>query len=488
MAPNDSGVHGRVRLCRERAGEPAVATGRWSGAAVRARGAARRIVMPPVAAAFALVGSLCAVAGAAPSQAQAQAPTIYPDARQSDPVAMGWMVGSPPRPERVIRFEDGSFYRFPQLRWSFSNWRALRPTVAVTRGAGPTSRLPRSLRADLDDVLIPATGAGAPGRWRDSLDTNYTDGIVVLHRGRIVYERYLGVLSDATPHVAMSVTKSFFGLIAEMLIHERVLDESATVARYLPELRDSGFGDATVRQVLDMTTALKFSEVYTDPRAEIWDFARAAGLAPMPAGYSGARALTDFLPTIQKQGEHGEGFGYRSANTEVLVWILRRVTGRTAQSLLQERLWQPLGAEHDAYVQVDAAGNAVGAGGLSLTLRDLARFGELMRLGGRLHGRQIVPAEAVASIRGGASRERFAQGGYTTLPGWSYRSQWWIAHDDHGVFAARGVHGQAIYVDPRAQMVIARFGSHPLASNLYLDPQTLPAFRAMAAHLIAHPR
>ena len=91
-------------------------------------------------------------------------------------------------------------------------------------------------------------------------------------------------------------------------------------------------------------------------------------------------------------------------------------------------------------------------------------------------------------IRRGASREGFAKAGYATLPGWSYHNFWWVSHDDHGAFTARGIHGQTIYVDPKAEMVIARFASHPLAGNVNLDPTSLPAYRAVADHLIRHSR
>jgi CubicO group peptidase (beta-lactamase class C family) len=121
---------------------------------------------------------------------------------------------------------------------------------------------------------------------------------------------------------------------------------------------------------------------------------------------------------------------------------------------------------------------------LNTRLRDFARFGELMRLGGHFNGQQIVPAAVVDEIRRGGSREAFAKAGYATLPGWSYHNQWWVSHDDHGAFMARGVHGQAIYIDPKAEMVIARFASHPLAGNVNLDPTSLPAYRAIAEHLL----
>jgi CubicO group peptidase (beta-lactamase class C family) len=428
-------------------------------------------------------GSLALLLAAA-ANAQQPAPE-FPDARASDPVALGYMVGSPPPADRLVAFEDGSYLRFPQLRWALSHWRELRPTAPIYRGSGKVSVLPRAERNDIDAVTFTPLGGGPRMAWAESLAANYTDGIVVLHRGKIIYEKYFGALTAQGQHIAHSVTKSFFGTLAAMLVAEGKLDETALVSKYIPELRNSAFGDATVRQLLDMTTAIKFSEKYTDPDAEIWDFARSAGLSPLPPGYSGPRSMYEYLPTVRKDGEHGAGFTYRSANAEVTTWLVCRVTGKSAQQVLQERIWEKLGAEQDAYIQVDSHGSAIGAGGLNMGLRDLARFGELMRLNGAWNGQQIIPAAVVAEIRRGGSPEKFRNGGYTTLPGWSYHNQWWIAHDDHDVFEARGVYGQAIYIDPKAEMVIARFGSAPWASNIYLDPKSLPAFRALAEHLIA---
>jgi CubicO group peptidase (beta-lactamase class C family) len=331
--------------------------------------------------------------------------------------------------------------------------------------------------------FTPLGGTGTLS-WRESLDLNYTDAIVVLHRGRIVYERYLGVMTPHTPHMSMSVTKSFVGTLAAMLVHEGKLDPAMTVARYIPELATSAFGDATVRQVLDMTTGIDYSEDYTDPNAGVWQHSRAGGTFPRPPGYAGPANFYESLQLQRKLGEHGQAFAYKSVNTDVLGWLIRRLTGRTLADLLSERIWQPLGAEQDAYMLVDPSGIEFAAGGFNPALRDLARFGEMMRLGGRFNGRQIVPEAVVQDIRGGASKEHFAKAGYATLPGWSYRSQWWISHDAHGAYSARGVHGQVIYIDPEAEMVIARFGSHPLASNINFDPTSLPAYRALAEHLM----
>ena len=125
----------------------------------------------------------------------AEAPIDLAAARATDPSTLGWMVGSPPPPDKQIKFADGTYYRFPQWRWSFSHWRELRPTAAISRGSGPTHPLPSTLRTDLDAVTFTPMGGTAPMTWADSLVANYTDGIVVLHRGRIVYERYFGALT-----------------------------------------------------------------------------------------------------------------------------------------------------------------------------------------------------------------------------------------------------------------------------------------------------
>ena len=419
------------------------------------------------------------------SSAFADTPPAQLDARTSDPIVLGWMVGSPPPAEKIIRSRDGSSYRFPQWRWSFSHWRELVPTIEVSRGSAAAYELPRAERTDLDSVTFVPMGGGAPVSWADSLAANYTDGIVVLHRGRLVYERYFGALESDGPHIAFSVTKSFIGTLAATLIAEGKLDPKARVDRYIPELAGSGFGDATVAQILDMTTALDFVENYVGESPSMNAYRNATGFDARSSEQTGPRSLYAFLPTIKKDGVHGKEFHYRTPNTDVAGWLIARVTGKPLAEVLSERIWSRIGAEEDAFLQVDADGTALVGSSLNARLRDLARFGELMRLGGRFNGQQIVPQAVVDEIRRGGSRDAFVFGDYATLQGWSYHDFWWVSHDDHGVYMARGIHGQAIYVDPAAEMVIARFASHPLAGNVNLDPMSLPAYRAVAERLMA---
>lgn len=306
---------------------------------------------------------------------QAQVQTAYPDAAASDPARMGWMVGSPPPADRVLRFDDGSYFRFPALRWSVAHFRQLMPTVNVSRGLGAPVALPRALRRDIDALQFLPLGSDQPMSWEQSLAANYTDGIVVLHRGRVVYERYFGALQPQGQHAAMSVTKSFVGTLAAMLVAEGRLDPARRVADYVPELAASAFGSATVRQVMDMTTGIRFSEDYADPKAEVWAHAAAGNPLPKPADYNGPRSYYEFLQTVQPLGTHGAAFGYRTANTDALGWVLARVSGQSVAELLSDRIWSRLGTEQDAYMTVDATGTPFAGGGLNLGLRDMARFG-----------------------------------------------------------------------------------------------------------------
>jgi CubicO group peptidase (beta-lactamase class C family) len=419
----------------------------------------------------------------AASGLMAQMPNL-PTAAQTDPVALGWMLGSPPPADKVIRFADGSGYKFPQTRWSFSNFRQLMPTTQVSRGTGAPAALPRALRNDLDAVSFVPLGKDTPMTWAQAFDANYTDGVVVLHKGRIVYERYAGALKPEGQHISMSVTKSFFGTLGAMLVAEGKLDENAPVSRYVPELKDSAFGDATIRQVLDMRTGLKYSENYLDPNAEIWQHTRAGGVLPRPPGYQGPQTFYEFLQTVKKEGEHGGAFAYKTVNSDALGWVIRRATGQSIGQLLSERIWSRLGMEQDAYFTVDSVGNEFAGGGLNAGLRDMARFGEMMRNQGKFNGQQIIPASVVQDIAKGGDKSAFPQASFPTLPGWSYRNMWWVSNNEHGAYSARGIHGQAIYIDPKAEMVIARFASHPMPNNPFNDPNSLPAYMALAKHLM----
>lgn len=421
-----------------------------------------------------------------PNGLQAQEDNKFLSAKESEPSNFEWMQGFPPPADKTLHTWDGSFFEFPAIRWSVVHMREMLPTVDVSRGLGAPSDLPYNLDEHIDDITFTPWNSNEKMTWKESLSENYTDGMIVLHKGKVVYEKYFSELTERDVHAVMSLTKSFNGTLASILAAEGKLDPSKPVTAYVPELENSAYGDATVRQVMDMTTALNYSEDYADPNADIWDFSGAGNPLPKPKGYDGPIGYYEYLETVKKEGEHGEAFGYKTVNADALGWIISKATGKPVNQLLSERIWRKIGMEQNAYYQVDAKGIAFTGGGFNAGLRDLARFGELLRKRGKFEGEQLFPAEAVKDIEKGGSKTAFKKSNHPGLKGWSYRNMWWITENKDGAYAARGVHGQTIYINPAADMVIVRLASHPVAANSANDATSLPAYQAVADYLKDH--
>lgn len=406
----------------------------------------------------------------------------YLDNEASDPNHLGWMQGSPPPPDKRIRFQDDRMLAFPEVRWSLSHMRELAPTARIWRGTEEASDLglaTRDSEAAVEGLSFLDLNGDRLG-WADSLRRTYTDGILIMHRGRLIYERYFGALQPHGLHACFSITKSYAATLAATMLHEGALDDSKTIAHYLPEMANTAYADATLREVMDMQVGVAYSELYSDPNADVWKYGIAGGWRPRPPGYDGPGNFYDYLQTTRKEGVHGAAFSYKTINTEVLSWVMKRVSGVGLADMMSERIWSRIGCEEDAYIGVDSIGVAMGGAGLSANLRDLARFGELLRCEGSANGRQILPAAVIADIRRGSDPAKFTPAGYTLLPGYSYRNMWWVSHNAMDMFEARGIHGQRLYIAPRAELVIARFASHPIASSAANDPITMPAFAAVA--------
>jgi CubicO group peptidase (beta-lactamase class C family) len=388
-------------------------------------------------------------------------------------------------PSQPIRFEDDRFLEGPALRWSLSHLSELAATIRVGRGAAAPVPFPTGgseVQHEIDALAFTDL-EGRPRRWRESLQETCSDAILVLHRGRCVYESYPGALRSDGLHACFSVTKSYVATLAAVLVHEGTLDERRSIGHYLPAVAGSAFADATLRQVMDMQVGIAYEENYADPHTDFWSYARAAGLRPRGPDNRGPPGVHEFLRLLRKNGDHGSAFAYKTVNTDVLSWVMTEVCREPLDQLLSRRLWSRIGCEQDARLIVDPTGIAMAGAGLNACLRDLARFGELMRCEGSWQSTQVIPAAVVADIRRGSDRGRFAAAGYALLSGYSYRSMWWITHNEIGAFEARGIHGQRLYISPQAQLVIARFGSHPVAANAANDPLTMPAFLALARHL-----
>lgn len=392
------------------------------------------------------------------------------------------MAGVPPFPADAL-VTLGNWQDPPFNRWSFQHLRELIPTVRIARGAGPVRRLPRAER-DLSGLAF--RSGGRELTVGEMLAESYTDGFLVLHGGRIVTEQYFNGMTPDTPHLLMSVSKSVVSTVAGILASQGRLEPAAPVERIVPELAGTSFAGATVQDLLDMRAGTKFDETYDNPESDVRVYERVYLWRPDGPEARPPDALA-YYATLYNDGAHGGPFRYRSILTDVLGWVLERAGGARLHDLIGRLVWQPMGAEFDAEITVDARGNAMADGGICATLRDLGRFGLLfMGTGHRPTRWSVVPAPWIAGTIAGAADgpDAFIAGGEGVRfpPGAHYRNFWWVAEPAVPLLYAAGINGQNVFVHGPSQVVVAKLSTWPTALHP-VSRVTLDAVRAIAAAL-----
>lgn len=386
------------------------------------------------------------------------------------------MQGYPVPPKSRVPRQDWD--RAPWNRWSFQNIRHILPTTEVWRGNGKVREIARQSQelAHLPFVTSNTT----PSTVQAWIDSSYTDGIVVLHQGSIVFEQYHNGMSERTLHLSQSMAKSIVGSVAGILMGRGLLSPTEQVTTYLPELEGTGWKGATLQQVMDMTTGVRFIEDYEalDSDIAMTDFA--SGWKLPPSGSFAPTCLWDQILTLTETTRaHGEIFQYRSIETDVLAHCMERVTQTRLAELVSNELWQPLGCEESASFTIDSAGYALADGGFNASLRDYARFGQMLLEQGSVDDKQIVPARWIDDIQN-ADPQLFGEPYTFGTPNGAYRNQFWIEDVSQKVFMARGVFGQLIYIDPAHDMVVVKLSSWPEFVSTPRLHDTLSAVHAMA--------
>lgn len=336
----------------------------------------------------------------------------------------------------------------PYNRWTFQHVREWTGTASIWRGPGPVLPLPHRL-TDIEGIKFEANGR----RYtiREFLDRSYTDGFLVLHRGEVVAEKYMNGMEPHTQHLAMSVTKSFTGTLVGILVGKGLIDPNKLVTHYLPELEATAYRGAKVQHLLDMAAGVKVAGPYNEPNTPAHQFQLAAGWWPDEyAKYPDYPKNTwqAVLRLTEQEAPHGARYKYRSPENNVLGFIAQRVTGKRIPELFSSELWAPMGAEEDAYITIDQGGFACTDGGLNATLRDYARFALLQLRGGKLNGKQIIPAEWIEETRTGN-----APGNYHNCFRIYDRERRDYGHTGHG--------GQIIYMDPQTDFAVVKLSYHP---------------------------
>jgi len=373
----------------------------------------------------------------------------------------------------------------PFNQWGFQHVREIVPSADIANDPDDLWRLP-PVDTDLKTLAID-DGQGGHIGLDAFLTRTQTDAFVLVHRGRVLCERYANGMGPTTPHILMSVSKSMLGLLAGILAAHGVLDIDAPAEQYVPELQNSAFQGALVRHLLDMRAGLGFDEDYLATSGPIVQYRKATNWNPLDLGET-ATDLRSFLPTLDtRSGPHGGAFNYVSPCTDLLGWIIERGSGRRFADLFSELLWTRLGAARPCYITVDRLGAPRCAGGMCMTAMDLARVGQLLAAGGRRGDRQIVPRAWIDDIMTAGDPEAWLAGPFVPyFPGrpMHYRAKWYVERGTEPVLSGFGIHGQHLFVDPARQIVMAKFSSQALPLDgdaIRMTYRAIDAIRALLA-------
>lgn len=346
----------------------------------------------------------------------------------------------------------------PHNRWAFGNLHELIPNATISRRSQGSPGTPTN-KLGILETLFPDL--------EQQLEDTFTDALVVVQGNQVLGEYYGSGYSPDQLHLVMSISKSLCSLVFGALVEAGKIDPAASVLSYVPELAGSVYAGSSVQHVLDMEITIDYDEDYLNPAAEVQTHDRSAGWRTRRD--SDPRNTYEFLQTLQGNGQIGE-FQYCSANTDVLAWVIEKVTGQRYVQALSTYLWSKIDASHDANISVDTAGFGFANGGVSCTARDLAKVGQLMLRGGVGTGAEVICPAWVKSIFSGGDPTVMNDPFFTELhPQGSYTRQRWCFGNERGNIGAIGIHGQNLILDPTNQVVIVKLSSWPEPDDATLN-------------------
>jgi CubicO group peptidase (beta-lactamase class C family) len=340
---------------------------------------------------------------------------------------------------------------------NFSNMDSAFLHTTVGRGDGPTSELPYGPETTLPTSVDP---------W---IKARTVTALVVLREGEIVYENYFQGTTAEDRRISWSVAKSYLSVLVGILLDEGKIESiDDPITKYAPSLKETAYDGATLRNVLQMASGVVFDEDYLDKGSDINRMGRVLALGGKMDDF--AAGLTETF------AEPGEMWQYVSIDTHVVGMVVRGATGRSVADLLSEKVITPLGLEYDPYYLTDGVGTAFVLGGLNMTTRDYARFGQLVLQGGTWQGKQIVPTDWIKASTAPSAPTATGEIGY------GY--QWWIpVGAAPGEFMGRGIYGQYVYIDTARGVVIATNAADRKFREDGVAEQNVEIFRLIAESL-----
>jgi CubicO group peptidase (beta-lactamase class C family) len=382
-------------------------------------------------------------------------------------------AGSQAAPAPPATASPYAYLRRATTTWSqadreigFAHWDSIFPSRVVPRGVR-VHPLPAG-------APLTAFAAGSENaRWLDGyLTEQRVAGLLVLHDGRIRMERYALGYDSTGRWTSQSVSKSITSTLVGAALKDgyiRSLDDLVTT--YVAGLRGSAYDSVTVRQLLTMTSGVRWSEVYTDTASDIWRF---YAERPPP----GMSRTVSYMRRLPREAPAGTKWVYKTGETHLLGVLVREATGRPLAQYLSEKIWAPYGMEHDAAWHIDPTGSELAGCCLHVALRDYARFGQFILDGARIDGRSIVADGYLEA----ATHTQVT----TTIPGRGYGYQWWTWGASG--FAGVGIHGQLLHIDPARRLVVVVSAAWPDATSQARSDVRAELIRRISAAIDAERR
>lgn len=380
----------------------------------------------------AVLSAVAVLATALPVAAQQPTPETHP---------AGVLFWAPADRERAFRTMD-----------------TIMPHAPVSRGDTPVRALPAGAPISLD-----------PSAY---MEAEKVAGVLVIQDGRIRLERYGLGIGPQNHWVSFSMTKSLTSTIVGTALKSGAIGSlEDPVTRYLPGLAGGGYDGVTVRQLLTMTSGVGWNEDYTDPNSDV------ARFFEEPA-FDGRDPVVTYMARRPQAHAPGTHWNYSTGETNLVGALVAAAEGRPLADLLSERIWSRAGMEQDAVWALDQGGREMGGCCVSATLRDWGRIGLMALEDGELGGQRIVPDDWFA--------QAVVKQAETGEPGEGYGFQWWT--QDDGVFAAYGIFGQTIRVDPERKLVIVILSAWPDATGRAHSAARRAFIRQVVAAVDAAPR
>jgi hypothetical protein len=362
----------------------------------------------------------------------------------------------------------------PNCKWAFHHVREIVPSAEIQKDSQTFWKL-ESQAAPFDTTPLTSL-----------INTTSTDGVVIIHQNKIIFESYKNGMNSDDQHILFSVSKSILGLVAGCLIRDNIINEQDLITNHLPEMLGTAYENATIRDALDMRVGVYFDENYTSQQGAIIDYRYAANWNPTPESKLTLN-LKSFLASLkQRQGLHSDNFKYVSPNTDLLAWVFERTSGRRYAELISDYLWKPIGAERSAYITVDRIGAMRAAGGVCMTPRDLGRLGLLVAQNGWRDGKEIIPSKWIEDLYENGDTNAWNNGSFKdffTNKDRHYRSKWYVCQENGQLLHGFGIHGQYLFIDRERKLSISWLSSESDPLNMDISHKILEMINKLRIEL-----